>query len=345
MEKRIKKYSLIILASLLLLPALLRADDHLQKAQKTITKKIAVAKDVQLNISNQYGGMVIQRWKQKSAMVRVTITGLSVKLSRANALIRFVGIKTRNTPGAVSLETAIDTMAQHINPSSGEECHISYMVFVPAGLQLSITNRFGNVHVKSFDGDLAVNEKFGDLKIEHTSGPLNINVEQGNTDVDRFRGGLLNLKGFSTVRIGALSGNVDARFSSGGSIDLGLSGDLQKLNIVTDNVKPLNISNLKLANADLKIHSTLSKIIYNGRILLNITLKKSLNVTWKKPLTADTVFITGKGDTTEKPGEKLLNLKKISVSAMKSTDYTLKTGLSTTEIKIDASFCVVNVRD
>ncbi len=345
MEKRIRKYSLIILACLLSLPALLRADDHLQKAEKTITKRIAIAKDVQLNIGNQYGGIVIQRWKQKSAMVRVTITGQSAKLSRANALIRFVRIKTRNTSSAVCLETAIDTLGQRINPSSGEQCHISYTVFVPAGLKLSVTNCFGNIRVKSFDGDLAVDEKFGDLKIEHASGPFRINVEQGNTDIDRFRDGRLNLKGFGTVRIGELLGNVDAKFSSGGSIDLGLSGDLRKLNIVTDNVKPLNITNLKLANADLKIHSTLSKIIYNGQILLTITLKKNLSLTLKKPLTTDTVFIAGKGDTTQKAREKLLNLKKISVTAMKSTDYTLKTGSATTEIKVDASFCVVNVKD
>ena len=129
MQRELKKYSPLLLA-FLLLPAILRADDHLQKVQKTITKKIAITKDVQLNISNQYGDVVIQRSKQKSATVQVTITGQSAKLSRANALIRFVKIKTHNTSGVASLETTIDTLAQHINPSSGEQCHISYIVFV-----------------------------------------------------------------------------------------------------------------------------------------------------------------------------------------------------------------------
>ncbi|MCR8560872.1 hypothetical protein KXD93_24660 [Mucilaginibacter sp. BJC16-A38] len=343
MEKRIRKYSLIILTCLLLLPVLLRADDLLQKAQKTVVKKIAVAKNMQLNISNQYGGIVIQRWKRTSAMIQVTITGRSVKLSRANTLIRFVTIKTSKIPGAVSLETVIDTLAQHINPSSGEQCLISYTVFVPAGLKLAVTNRFGNIQVKSFEGELAIDEKFGDLKIERASGPIRIDAEQGSADIDRIHGGSLRFKGFTQVRIGELSGAVDARFWSGGSVDLGLSNDLQKLSINADNVKPLNITNLKLANADLKIHSTVSKIIYNGRIML--TLEKTLNVTLKKPLKIDTVFVMGKSDTTKKIAEKLLNLKKISITAMKSVDYTLKTGSATTGIKIDVSFCVVNVKD
>jgi hypothetical protein len=346
MEKRIRKYSLVILACVLSLPALLRADDHLQKAQKTVTRKFIITKNGQLNINNQYGDVVIQRWKLKSAMVRVTVTGQSAKLKRAGALIQCVKIKTtHNKSGAVSLETAIDTLSQHIDPSSREECHIGYLVFVPAGLKLSVTNRFGNVRVKSFDGDLAVDEKFGDLKIERTSGSLSIDAEQGNADIDRIRGGSLKFKGFNSVRIGELSGNVDAKFWSGGQVDLGLSVDLQKLSINAANVNPFNITNLKLANADLKIHSMVSKIIYNGHIML--TLEKPLSITLRKPLKTDTVFITGKGDTTQKLREKRLNLdiKKISVTYMKSVDYTLKTGSATTPIKIDASFCVVNVKD
>jgi hypothetical protein len=136
---------------------------------------------------------------------------------------------------------------------------------------------------------------------------------------------------------------VDAKFWSGGRVDLGLSGDLQKLSINADNVKPLNITNLKPANADLKIHSSVSKVIYNGHIML--TLGKPLNLTLKKPAKPDTVFIAGKGDTTKKSGMKLLDLKKISITAMKNMDYILKTGSATIEIKIDASFCVLNVED
>jgi hypothetical protein len=345
MGKKLKTYNLVILACLFVLPVLLKAGDHLQKAQKTVTKKITVAKNMRLNIGNQYGNIVIQRWGQPSAMVRVTITGQSAKLSRANALIRFVKIKTRNAPGVISLETAIDTSGQRIDPASGEQCHISYVVFVPAGLKLSLTNRFGNINVKSFEGDLIIDEKFGDLKVEHTSGQINFDVEQGNADIDRLRGGLLKFKGFDSVRIGELSGIVDAKFWSGGKVDLGLSGNLQKLDIHADNVKPLNITNLKPANADLKIHSTVSKIIYNGHIMLNLALGKQLNLTLKKPLPTDTAFNAGKTDTAKKIEEKLLNLKSIKISAIKSVDYTLKTGSATTAIKIDASFCVVNVKD
>jgi len=348
MERRLKKYNLSLLACLLLLPVLLHADDHLHMAQKTVTKKLTIAKGVQLSLNNQFGNMVIQSWKQKLAMVQITITGRSAKLKRANDLVRLVTIKSNNTPGILSLQTIIDTQKQYFDPLVGEQCHVNYVVFVPKGLKLSVTNRFGNIRLKSFDGELTVDEKFGDLKIENLSGHVDVDLEQGNVDVDRLNGGSLKFKGFNNIRIGELSGIVDVKFWSGGRVDLGLTGDLQKLNINADNVKPLNITNLKPANADLRIHGMVSKIIYNGHIMLSLSLnpdKGKLNLNYEKPPKADTVFITGKGDTTQKSKLTLLDMKKISITAMKSQDFTIKTGTTTTDIKIDASFSVVNVKD
>jgi len=338
MKKR-KKYSLVVLIYLLSIPTLLLGQDHLQTAQKTITKQITIGNNGELVVNNQYGDVTIKRWKFKSALVQVTITGQSAELARANALIRYVKIKTGTKDGTAGFETIIDTASQHIDPSSGEQCHINFTLFVPRGLKLCVSNRFGNIYIKSFDGDLTVDERFGDLKVGHIAGSVKFNVQQGNTDIDHFPGGLLNLKGFNTVRVGELAGNVDAQFSSGGKVDLGLTGDLLRLNLVADNVRPIILTNLKIVNADLKIHSTLSKTIYNGRILLKLLpLKISPQ--------ADSLA-SAKRDTSQKSREKLLDLKKLSlnVSMMKNQEFRLKTGHATTEISIKASFCVVEITD
>lgn len=61
---------------------------------------------------------------------------------------------------------------------------------------------------------------------------------------------------------------------------------------IKGDVKPLNITALKPANADLKIHGTISKIFYNGHMMLS--LEKPLSLNLKKPVKTDSVFITGK---------------------------------------------------
>lgn len=343
-----KAYRFIAALLVLLLPVAGWADGSLHVVKKNITKIYNVKTGALLSINNQYGNISLKGWKQKQLVVKITISGQSVKLSQANKMLGSVSIKSRQKRGEITLQTAIDTASLYLRLSTDDQCHISYQVFVPDGLKLNIKNSFGNIQAENLTGELSINEKFGNLKVEHTSGPVNFDVEQGNADIDRLRNAFLKFKGFNNVRIGELSGSVDAKFWSGGRVDLGLSGDVQKLDINADNVKPLNITNLKPANADLKIHSTLSKIIYNGHIML--TIEKPLSLTLKKPEKPDTVsvvYITGKGDTTQKPAEKPLTLKlnKIKIMAMKRLDYTLKTGSATTDIKIDASFCVVDVKD
>ena len=333
---------------MLFLPIMGWADGSLHVVKKNITKSYIVKTGTQLSINNQYGNVSLKGWKQKQLLIKITISGQSQKLVQANKMLGLVNIKVRQKPGNINLQTIIDTASLYLRLSPDDQCHISYQVFVPGGLKLNIKNNFGNIQADNLTNELTIDEKFGDLKVEHASGPLNFNVEQGNADIDRIRSGFLKFKGFNNVRIGELSGTVDAKFWSGGKVDLGLSADLQKLDINADNVKPFNITNLKPANADLKIHSMVSKIIYNGHIML--TLEKPLSLTLKKPAKADTttaVFITGKGDTTKKSGEKPLTLKlnKIKIMAMKSVDYTLKTGSATTPITIKASFCVVDVKD
>jgi hypothetical protein len=345
MIRMLKVYRSITALLVLFLPVTAWADGSLHVVKKDITKSYHVKSGTRLFINNQYGNVSLKGWKQKNLLIRITISGQSQKLTQANKMLALVSIRSRQKPGEITLGTVIDTASLYLRLSPDDQCHISYQVFVPDGLKLNIKNSFGNIKAENLTNELTVDEKFGDLKVEHASGPVNFDVEQGNADIDQLRNGLLKFKGFNSVRIGELSGTVDARFWSGGKVDLGLSGDLQKLDINADNLKPLNVTNLKPANADLKIHSTVSKIIYNGQILVSLTLKKSLNLTLKKPLKADTVFIVGKGDTTKKSGVKLLDLKKISITTMKNVDYTLKTGSAATPITIKASFCVVNVKD
>jgi hypothetical protein len=76
-----------------------------------------------------------------------------------------------------------------------------------------------------------------------------------------------------------------------------------------------------------------------------LTLEKPLRLTLKKPAKTDSVFIVGKEDTAKRSNLKLLDLKKISVTAMKNQDYSFKTGSATIPISIKASFCVVDVKD
>jgi len=337
----LKIYRFIAAVVLLVLPGLVWADVPSHTVKKSITKIYAVKAGMQVFINNQYGDIKLQGWKQKKLVVKIMITSQSPNLLKAGKLLGLVSIKSGRNAGGVKLETIIDTSSRNLRLSTGDQCHISYQVFVPAGLHLDIKNSFGNTKAESVIGDLTIAEKFGDIKAVNLTGFLKLNIRQGSLDIDRLSNSVLNIQGFNTVTIGTASGDIDATFSSGGRVDLGLSDALHKLSVVADNVRPLNITNLKMANADLKIHTSLSKTIYNDHILLKLGKRKPLS-------TADSLAVAmAKDDTSKKTRDKILRIKKLSLDALqsKTQDYELKTGTAVNIFTINASFSVLNVKD
>jgi hypothetical protein len=320
------------------------ADGPPRTAKKSITKKFAAGTIKQLIINNQYGDVKIKGWKQKQTVVAISIVGKADRLPRAAALVKLVRISFEAKAGMANLETMIDTTRLRAKP--GEECHINYEIFTPNGLSLSIKNVFGNIDAADFNGSLAVDEKFGDFKARNLTGPLQFSIQQGNLDVDRLLDASLDMKGFNAANIGNLGKNVDLRFSSGGSVNLNLSAESQNLKITADNVKPIRLSYLKQANADLKVHTMLSKFVYNDRMMLKVVPLKQQS----EPPDTAVITIEGKSDTSKKDREKIISEKKkrlniIYVRGMKTQDFEVKTGTGENPIKVDVSFCVLNVKD
>lgn len=334
------KYGVIFLLCLIWRPSALYAVNALQIAQRTIVKKIAIGKNDRLRIKNQYGDVIVRQWSSPFAMIKISINCLSPKLSRANTLIRLIHIKSHYSPGQKTFETVIDTISVHMNYSSEDECHITYHVFAPRGIKLMINNRLGNTHIKSFSGRLNVDQKFGDVKIEHLSGPLSCVAVQGNIDIDYINKGTLEFKAFNSIRIGKLSGNINAKFSSGGRIDLKVADDLRKLNIEVNNTNAISITNLRAANADVKIQSTLSKVIYNEHMLYKAPAIKNYPA-------IDSLAIAMQKDSSKKKQDRLIELKKLTAEGVrtKSQDYHFKTGVGANRILINASFSLIQLTD
>jgi hypothetical protein len=341
MKKLLKTYScLFFFLGSIALPGLIRAEVPLHTVKKTVLKRFSIGANRQLWIDNQYGDVVIKNWKSKNVLIRITLSGQSEELSRANALLQLVRINTQTNVGVINVKTIIDTLSSRIKPSAHDQCHISYQVLGPPGLRLKVTNRYGNIDVGRFSGDLEIDEKFGDIAGGNLSGPVKLHLEQGNIAIDHLNNGDMTVKGFQTIRIGAIAGVIDARFSSGNRVDMGLSSDLQRLNLEADNVKPLNLFNLGTVGVVLKVHTLLSKFVYNGVI----QFKAGKN----PPAIEDSLRMHSKGrDTAEQAHDTLLRLKKLKAMPFlkKENDYEFKTGNALTDIKLNVSFCVLNVKE
>ena len=339
MKKTLKIYSGLFLVIALLLPHGIHAETPLHTVKKTVLKRFVIGAGQRLAINNQYGDVVIKNWRSPNVLVRITLSGQSANLARAKSLLKLIRIATQTDAGAISIKTIIDTLSSRTQPAAYEHCHISYQVFAPPGLRLKVTNNVGDVDAGNFQGDLEIIEKLGDFKAETLNGPVRLDLEQGNIVINRLNNGYITVKGFQTIRIGALAGITNARFASGNHVDLGLSADLQKLTLEADNVNPLNLFSLRTVGAALKVHTLLSKFIYDG--VIQFKMAKST------PAKMDSLLARIKErDTSKEARDKILDLKKLkAIPLKKENDYEFKTGNGSTEIKLNVAFCVLNVKD
>jgi hypothetical protein len=341
------------------LPLVISAQVPKHAVEKIVIKKIYVGKSTSLNIDNQYGDVVIKYNRHKNVLIKVILTGESDNLSRADSIVKQVKITTRTEGKVIKVKTVLDgpltsrieaPARLNINGSYvyiqygvHDQCHISYHVFIPQGLKLKVSNSYGNVDAGTFTGDLDIDEKFGDVLGARLSGSFKINLEQGNLTCDSVNNGDITVKGFQSIRIATLTGIIRGNFSAGGQVDMGLSNGLKGLNLNADNVKPINIVNLKTVCADLLVHTLLSGFKTNNMVHLPVGKGglKTLNDT-----TGVQVIGINKDSSNHEPDSLPKKGKKIFLIGLKKEmDYEFKSGNAEIPITIRVSFCQLNLKD
>jgi hypothetical protein len=320
-----KKQSILLILNLFILPVGILAQQAPTFVKKLITRTFNTSANSVLVISNQYGNVVLKGWKEKRVLVRITVVAEAKNTKSAQQLLGRVQINNLREPERTSYTTVIDTVAKTL-PNG--QCRINYEVYLPEDLKLKVSNQFGDIVAGDHTGTIDIDEKFGSFKAGNLTN-LSLELAQGNLNITSIHDGKLNIKGFKTIMIGGLSGNIQADFSSGNTIDMGLRKDLSSLTLNADNVNPLNIHDLKNVEATMKIQAVLAKYLYNSVMQLNKEEKQS------------------RTDTSQNSSQSKLKLKKFEQTRQfkKARDFQLITGSGRILINIKASFSVLNVTD
>lgn len=297
--------------------------------KKEVTKSISLTGSPVLTIINRYGNIRIHQWTQKRTLVRVQVNGEASDSHKAAMLAAAAKINERRWVDSIILETGIDTSLLKKIASTTGRCRVKYDVYVSPGARLLLINSFGEINAGDYHGRLQVTQQFGNFSGGKLTGSSLIKIEQGDINIERLENSRIEIKGFQSVRVRNVSGAFSGHFSLGNKADIGLSQGLTKLSIEADNVNPLNLTGLKSAGADLKVHTDASKLISNGQIQFRI----------EKGAPEKTDSASSRSD--------LLTLKKLKSdsSFKKANDYHIPFGAAAIPVGLNVSFCVVKVFD
>ncbi|MCU4175482.1 hypothetical protein [Carboxylicivirga sp. N1Y90] len=203
-------YKLIILFSLYLLASL-----NFAKAQ-SFTEEIKhhrvfyVSPAATLELNNKYGNIHISTWEEDSISIDINFFISEKSEAKFNKIKDNVQFKIGGNSAFLSAETVFGSKyssffknikeATNMLSSPNNNSRIDYFVKVPSYINLKIENRYGDIFIPDFHGNINVQLSNGDFQARKISGSNILNLEFGNVIIEQLEQSTLNLN-FAEVNI------------------------------------------------------------------------------------------------------------------------------------------------
>ena len=265
MKKSVYKSGVLLISALFLITFTASA----QKVNKEYHKEFVAGANTTLEISNKYGNVVVHSWDKDQVVIDVKVTVELPNRERAEKLLSYIDVQFSEAENLISAKTVIDDKF-NFSGWGGESRRFSidYTVSMPVGINLTLSNRYGNTDIDELRGFVKLDIKYGNLTASRlTRGnekPLNLlNLAYGKATINEA--GWLDL----TVRY---SGSIEITKSQA----LLLNSKYSKLQIGEtssivgeskyDNLKIERINNLVLNGgyADIIVGSLTKKLKFDG---------------------------------------------------------------------------------
>lgn len=179
-----------------------------QVYSERIVKRFAGSDESTIEVINKYGKVHVVAWAKDSVKFeidyRITATD-NKKLSKLKNDITFDFTSTNHyTVAQTKFEKSggvFSDVVQTIIPSNS--VIINYVVFVPERANLNIENKFGDVFIDDFSGNISLNLSIGALKANNLNGNTSLNLNSADAVVNSIKRGSVTMR-YSDIEITSL---------------------------------------------------------------------------------------------------------------------------------------------
>jgi len=267
--KRMKKFH--YKTGALLLITLLTASLSLsaEEVKKEFHKEFTPGPNTTLDISNRYGDVVITSWDQNQIVIDVKVTVELPSKEKAEKLLSYIDVQFTGEGDLIKARTVIDDKFSFSGwGGESKKFSIDYNVKMPAGIPLTLANRYGNTKITELTSLVNLDIKYGNL----TAGKLTRGNEKPWSSLNLAYGkGTIDEAGWMTLTI-RYTGNLDITKSTALLLDSKYSKlSLGETSSVVgeskyDNIRIGSIKNLDLDNgySDVNIETLFTKLRYEG---------------------------------------------------------------------------------
>ncbi len=166
---------------------------------KEINKRFKVSPETRVEISNKYGKVEINTWDKDSVVFNIKIRVEEKKLSKLEKSIdqidfdftnspHFLIARTRVGENLSSLEKEFMRFKETLLQSDGN-MEINYQVWLPKNNPLKVENKFGDVFIGDYSGEVEINLSNGNLKSHDFTGKVELVLNFADATINQMKNG------------------------------------------------------------------------------------------------------------------------------------------------------------
>lgn len=202
MKTHIRKVKHIIGAALSIILTISTAYAQVTESQ-SISKEFEIDKSTIVDVANKYGDITIETWDKNAVLVEIEYEvseknreKLDDKLEEINFELtqsgHYVVINTILGDSKNMLLSELTKFKETIGVSESK-IDIKMHIKLPDNLDLRIKNKFGNVYIDDYNGDISIDLSNGKLKAHDLTGYVNLKLNFGDAIIKSIDTGNLEI--------------------------------------------------------------------------------------------------------------------------------------------------------
>lgn len=170
---------------------------------KEITKVFSVDKSTIVDIGNKYGDVSVETWDKDSVWVQIKYSVSEKNYERLNKKMDEISFELTQSGHYVVINTIIGesknmllselTKFKETIGVGESQVEINMQLKIPNNLDLRIKNKFGNVYIDDYKGDINIDLSNGKLKAHELTGYTNLKLNFGDAIVKQIDSGNLEI--------------------------------------------------------------------------------------------------------------------------------------------------------
>lgn len=190
--------------------------------RRIISKTFSVDRSDKVNLSNQFGSIIIKTWDRKEVKIDIAVRANGSNDKDSQKLIDEVNISIDKTGDVISCKTLIEK-SHGWGRSKNRDVKVEYVIYMPATNALTLSQEFGNVTMGDFSGPLSAKVEYGNFTAGNLAGTNNfISVAYGKTNIAEINRAVIKHEYGAGVVLGSV-----------GTLDL----DVEYVNVNITNIK------------------------------------------------------------------------------------------------------------